>query len=270
MRRYIYLLLACGLFDISVRINAASSGSGTVNTANSQKDEENAKKYENSFIAFIKENKEEYKYLFKNELISNIFDISISDDRFDFQDIEIDFSDISAMINNWINFFISNEKSSSKAKELEKLSKGKELFFKEMSERRNKEQNWRIHGWVFAFDKEQNKFFINKKLSESKADDKFKFTSASQAKKSSLIQGIMSDNHKDKGDFKQNINELIKENPSITDIVLFLKDEKRSLPIWKIRHIIFNSFKDAFSQDSTPTEQIPPTTPKRGWFKSLS
>ena len=232
MQRYIYLLLACGLFDIS-RISATNSepADDTVDTVKSQQEqdaEDKAKEYEYSFVAFIKQNKEEYKYLFlRNNKSNNNKLVDIFKDDIDdyYQHIEINYNDIPTVISNWSN-------SLSQGKRLP--NEGKELFFKEMNKRLN-EKDWRIHDWVFTRDKgDKNKFVVNEEL-------------INKLSKTKPILGLHVFDKDVRNKVNKNINEIINNYSGdfnnqyykIANLALFLIENSRSLPIWKIRQIIF-------------------------------
>ena len=270
MGRYIYLLLACGLFDIS-RISATNSGpapdtaadtaagtvAGTVGTVKSQQEqdaEDKAKEYEYSFVAFIKENKEEYKYLFLRNNKSNnnnkLMDIFKDDIDDDYQYIEINYDDIPKVISNWSN-------SLSQGKRLPNTFK--ELFFKEMNKRLNEKQNWRIHDWVFIRDKgDKNKFVVNEELINKLSETK-------------PILGLHEFDKYIYNKVNKNINDIIDKYSGdfndqyyrIANLALFLIENSRSLPIWRIRDIMCIPLKQSFllelqRNESTKSLEQPP------------
>ena len=311
MGRYIYFLLACGLFDIS-RISATNSGpapdtaagiadgtvAGTVGTVKSQQEqdaENKAKKYEDLFVAFIEKNKEEYKCLIRNREAIDAFEMNISDDKFDLNNIEIDYADIPTIINNWINSLPQNQKLPNTFKK---------LFFKEINIKGSTDQGWRL-GWKFDRkydDKEKYIWMFNDNLSESKIRSFLEklpkieiYNSLLHLKEwgyevsNELLDQLKKlDSHKilennELDDILQALflnrefNVMSKKHAAILILAGFLQNQNKSLTIWRIRDIMYIPLKQSFllepqRNESTkpPEDKLPEDKPKsKSWINSL-
>ena len=177
----------------------------------------------------------------------DIFKDDIDDD---YQHIEINYDDIPKVISNWSN-------SLSQGKRLPNTFK--ELFFKEMNKRRNEKQNWRIRDWVFTRDKgDKNKFVVNKELINKLSITKpiLGLYGGTQAY-INIKQGIF----KIINNFPSNLNN---QHYNIANLALLIIEKNNiSLPIWKIRQIMFNSLKESFllepqRNESTKSLEQPP------------
>ena len=218
--------LACGLFDTSIRATADETGE-IEKLAKKQ-----SRRYEVEFQKFIKDNKERYKSLFQNDLLLNAF-INFGE-KFDFEDIEVDYSDISRIIADW-----TEEKGFEK-----EFKKGFEKeFFNEINKKRIEQQDWRIHSWVFKNrTTDFNKDEMEEKLSQEKINEILKENNIGTGEMDELIKeakAVLSN--------KGTPIEVIDDNHKpFVALAVLLRKQNRSLPIWKIRQMINNVLEKQF------------------------
>ena len=134
-----------------------------------------------------------------------------------------------------------------------------------MNKRLNEKQNWRIHDWVFTRDKgDKNKFVVNEELINKLSETK-------------PILGLHEFDKYIYNKVNKNINDIIDKYSGdfndqyyrIANLALFLIENSRSLPIWKIRQIMFNSLKESFLLELQRNESTkPPEKPREDKQKS--
>ena len=246
MGRYISIyicvsFLACGLFNTSIRATAGETKATGAMSDFDKIAKEQSRRYESEFQKFIEDNKERYKSLFQNDLLLNAFEDF--GEKFDFEDIEVDYSDISRIIADW---------TEKKGFEKEFKKEFEKEFFKEINKKRTEQQNWRIHSWVFKnrttdFNQEEimeklSKEKVNKILEENNITDMDKLIEEAKA--------LLLDK------YKGTPIEVIDDHKPFVALAVLLRKQNRSLPIWKIRQTINNvlekHFKEEFSRFIQP------------------